>query len=60
MQEFKLGDVVCLKSSPEVRMTVEVYGLRDIGCVWFDTSNIVQRSWFPAEALTKSAMSFRC
>lgn len=42
--EFKPGDVVCLKSSPEVRMTVSTIQDSRIQCVWMSSNNCFLQS----------------
>lgn len=50
MAQFKIGDVVQLKSGGP-RMTVaEIYGDGDLGCVWF-VGTKQEAGTFPPEAL---------
>ena len=54
--ELKLGDVVVLKSNPEIKMTIETIQLFDITgivkvhCSWF-AAGLLQRNSFPIHAL---------
>jgi uncharacterized protein YodC (DUF2158 family) len=41
-QKFEIGDVVCLSSNPEVKMTVTGYVDYNIcNCIWFDKNNVI-------------------
>lgn len=37
--QFKVGDVVIVKSEPRIRMTVESVDGDIVTCVWFDKTN---------------------
>ena len=56
MEEFKCGDMVCLKSHKPVRMTIRWIEENNIGileacCDWFDGKTLKQ-SVFPLTSLT--------
>ncbi len=54
MEEIKLGDVVCLKSDPFVKMTVEGDSISQdcVICVWFHDLELRSDS-FNKSSLTK-------
>lgn len=53
-EEFRIGDVVCLKSSPDVMMTVrKEYDNGMIECIWLTKRYEVQIFVFYPEELAK-------
>jgi uncharacterized protein YodC (DUF2158 family) len=51
-QTFTVGDVVTLKSDPQLKMTVTAVNLNQVTCTWFKDIMPVDCD-FPAETLTK-------
>lgn len=56
-EQFKVGDVVVLKSSPDTKMTVyavqQSAGVLNIKTQWFDTEHKLHGLEFPSVVLSK-------
>ena len=63
MTEFKIGDVVKLKSSNYLGMTVSAinqgFAKNEVQCVWFDEDEHIQSWTFRKETLEKVESHFK-
>ena len=53
MEQLKAGDVVVLKSNPDVKMTIVDLTESEAVCEWLNSSKKVERHLFPLESLEK-------
>jgi len=59
IREFIMGDVVSLKSTPKVSMTINKIIDKDrVGCAWFDEKNMLQYNEFNVGTLNLITESF--
>lgn len=51
MCKLKIGDVVCLKSDPTQKMTIDTLQNKLVTCVYFDTKNHIKHCEVSPESL---------